>query len=283
MKITQSNFLTTSDGTHIYFEDLGAGNPILMVPGFLCTTKFFEKNAQVLSKDFRVITMDPRGQGNSSKSTGGNTLKRHAQDIKELIEHLNLEDVVLLGWSLAASVLVTYANEFNQYRLSGMVMMDGSLFPFSGEDWNHHRARDYDVDNWFDTYMPLYYNPQEYYEKFISRISNADGMSDKDKEWILKECKKTMPWSALELHYDFCHTDNVVNLKNITVPVSIFGAESKAYGLDMVRKFADDVSGYSEINCFYHSGHLMFLYEADKFNECLGNFVIKANELKKVN
>jgi len=65
------------------------------------------------------MKIDPRGQGNSSKSTGGNTLKCHAQDIKELIEHLNLEDVVLLGWSLAASVLVTYAKEFNQYRLSG--------------------------------------------------------------------------------------------------------------------------------------------------------------------
>ena len=97
MKITADNFFTTSDGIHIYFEDRGSGLPIVMVPGFLCTTKFFEKNAEVLSKEFRVITMDPRGQGNSSKTCQGNTIRRNAQDIKELIDHLGLEHVVLLG------------------------------------------------------------------------------------------------------------------------------------------------------------------------------------------
>ena len=83
MTITKRNFFTASDGAHIYFEDVGQGLPILMVPGFLCTTKFFEKNALALSDEFRVVTMDPRGQGYSSKTCGGNTLKRHAQDIRE--------------------------------------------------------------------------------------------------------------------------------------------------------------------------------------------------------
>ena len=96
MKITADYFFTTSDGIHIYFEDRGSGLPIVMVPGFLCTTKFYEKNAEVLSKEFRVITMDPRGQGNSSKTCQGNTIRRNAQDIKELIDQLGLEHVVLL-------------------------------------------------------------------------------------------------------------------------------------------------------------------------------------------
>ncbi len=279
MTITERNFFTASDGAHIYFEDVGQGLPILMVPGFLCTTKFFEKNARALSGEFRVVTMDPRGQGYSSKTCGGNTLIRHAQDIRELIDHLDLDRVVLLGWSLAASVVVTYASRHRQHRLNGLVMMDGSLFPFSGEDWNHHRGRDYNIQNWFDTYLPLYYHPEEFYDKFIARISNREGMSDQDKQWITAECRKTMPWSALELHYDFSHTNNVAHLKEITVPVSIFGAQSEAYGLDMVEKFAGEVGGYSEVNCFYESGHLMFLYEAEKFNQCLRRFVLKANDL----
>ena len=153
MKITADNFFTTSDGIHIYFEDRGSGLPIVMVPGFLCTTKFFEKNAEVLSKEFRVITMDPRGQGNSSKTCQGNTIRRNAQDIKELIDHLGLEHVVLLGWSLASSIVVSYAAEFEQYKLNGLVTMDGSLYPFSDADWNHHRGRDYNLQNWFDTYL----------------------------------------------------------------------------------------------------------------------------------
>ena len=142
VKITADNFFTTSDGIHIYFEDRGSGLPIVMVPGFLCTPKFFEKNAEVLSKEFRVITMDLSGQGNSSKTCQGNTIRRNAQDIKELIDHLGLEHVVLLGWSLASSIVVSYAAEFEQYKLNVLVTMDGSLYPFSDADWNHHRGRD---------------------------------------------------------------------------------------------------------------------------------------------
>jgi non-heme chloroperoxidase len=277
MKITEKNFFTTSDGAHIYFEDRGSGPALIMVPGFLCTTKFFEKNAEALSKEFRVITMDPRGQGNSSKTLQGNTLKRHAKDIHELAEHLKLDKFVLLGWSLAASTVVTYATDFKQDKLMGLVMMDGSLFPFSGDEWNHHRARNYDVDNWMNVYLPLFYDSETYYQKFMERI----GCHEEDKEWVIKECRKTMPWTGLELHYDFCLTNNVKNLPKITVPVAVFGAKSKAYGLEMVHKFASLVSGYSEVDEFYDSGHLMFMYEADKFNQRLTKFMHKAVDMDK--
>ena len=276
MKITEKNFFTTSDGAHIYFEDRGQGTALIMVPGFLCTTKFFERNAEVLSKDFRVITMDPRGQGYSSKSCHGNTMKRNAQDIYELANHLNLEKFVLLGWSLAASTVVSYASQYHQEKLLGLVLMDGSLFPFSGDNWNRHRARDYNIQNWQDVYFPFYYNPEAFYNKFMERIC----CKEEDKEWVIAECKKTMPWTALEIHEDFCHTNNFKNLSKITVPVAIFGAKSKAYGLEMVHKFASMVGGYSEVVEFYESGHLMFLYEADKFNKYLKAFMYKTISLQ---
>lgn len=277
MKITVDNFFTASDGAHIYFEEQGQGAALIMVPGFLCTGRFFEKNAEALSKEFRVITMDPRGQGFSSKTTGGNTIRRHAQDVRELVDHLRLESVVLLGWSLAASIVAEYAVQFDQYRLAGLVMMDGSLFPFSNESWNHHRGRDYNVQNWHSVYMPLFYNPTEFYEKFFQRI----GLREEDREWVTAECRLAMPWSALELHYDFCHTDNVSKLPKITVPTAFFGAASKDYGLEMPNTFASRVSGYSEVVEFYRSGHLMFLYEAEKFNTELARFVRKANKLSR--
>lgn len=281
MKITEKNFFTTSDGVHIYFEDYGSGIPLVMIPGFLCTTKFFEKNAEVLSKKFRVILMDPRGQGYSSKTATGNTLNRNAQDIYELIEYLHLENVILLGWSMAASIVVTYASNYRQKHLAGLVMMDGSLFPFSDAPWNHHRARDYDIESWLNNYLPLVHNPDDFYEKFIARISNNGQMSSQDREWIVNECRKTAPWTALEIHYDFCHTNNVEKLKAITIPAAFFGAKSKAYGLEMPEYFAKQVSGYSEVDEFYESGHLMFIHEAEKFNRLLTAFIEKVINMKK--
>jgi hypothetical protein len=72
MKITKDNFFTTSDGAHLYFEDTGEGTPLVMVPGFLCTTRFFSRNTPELSKHCRVVAVDPRGQGRSSKTLTGN-------------------------------------------------------------------------------------------------------------------------------------------------------------------------------------------------------------------
>ena len=279
MKITTENFFKTSDGAIIYYEDVGSGIPILMVPGFLCTTKFFCKNVEALCAKYRMITMDPRGQGNSSKSLCSNNMRRNALDIKELIDHLNLENVILLGWSVAASVVVSYAAEFNEHKLAGLALVDGSLHPFSGEPWNHHRGKDYNIDNWFATYQPLVYNPQKFYEEFTARISNHGNMPEEDRKWIMAECMKTMPWTAMEIHYDFCHTNNVPNLEKLKVPVAVFGSDSKAYGLDMVNEYMRRIPGYSETHEFYESGHLMFYYESEKFNNCLDSFARKACEI----
>ncbi|WP_409967363.1 alpha/beta hydrolase [Bengtsoniella intestinalis] len=269
MEVSQNNFFTTSDGIHLYYEDRGSGQTLVMIPGFLCTCKFFEKNAIALSKKYRVITIDPRGQGFSSKTALGNNLKRHALDIKELVDHLSLDSFVLLGWSLASSVVVTYASNFSQHKLAGLVLMDGSLFPFSGDDWNHHRGKNYNVENWHNVYMELETNRTNFNEKFFDRI----GLQAEDREWVTAECAKTLSASAIELHYDFSHTNNVDTLHRISVPTAFFGAQSKAYGLDMVEFFASKVSGYSKVVKFYESGHLMFMYEADKFNRELSDFI----------
>ena len=273
MELSGKNFLKTTDGAHIYYEEYGTGHEqaILMVPGFLCTTKFFRRNAQVLSQEYHVILMDPRGQGLSSKTLSGNTVERNARDIGELIGHLGLKKLVLLGWSVGSSVSLEYAVEMDPGRLAGLILVDGSLFPLSGEDWNKHRARAYNVQNWMDTYLPLYYEPQKFYDRFIERISNGL-MSDEDRIWVGEECRKTLPWTALELHYDFCHTDNLPLLPRLSVPVCFFGGNSKAYGLQMLEEYSSRVTVPSRVCPFYESGHLMFYYEADKFNACVRDF-----------
>ncbi len=271
MRPTSQNFFQTSDGARIYFEESGSGRPILLVPGFLGTTRFFCRNTGPLSQGHRVVVMDPRGQGFSSKTPGGNTVLRNARDIAELVEYLNLNDFLLLGWSLASSVALVYATDLDKGRLSGLILVDGSLFPLSGEAWNKHRARDYDVQNWMDTYLPLWQNPREFYDRFVDRISNG-AMSPEDRTWVLAECQKTMPWTALELHYDFCHTDSFSRLPRLRVPVAFFGGNSPSYGLEMLDAYAAQVTVPATVCPFHESGHLMFYDEPDHFNRLVMQF-----------
>lgn len=276
-EMNAANFFQTTDGAWIHFEDTGKGTPILFVPGFLCTTEFFRRNAPELAKNFRVILMDPRGQGFSSKTLCGNTMKRNAMDIRELIDYLNLEHVVLAGWSSGSSIAVSYAADTCQHRLAALVLIDGSLYPFADAEWNKHDFSAFRLQNWAKDYLSLCYEPEEFFRLFIDRISNGC-IGSEDLAWITKECRLTMPWTALEFHYDFSQTDNFTRLESITVPVCLCGAASQSYGVEMMDAYAQKLSGRVEINRFTKSGHLMFYYEAEKFNRCISDFVRTVEE-----
>jgi non-heme chloroperoxidase len=73
-----------------------------MLSGWTCTSNFFCKNIEKLSKKFSVIAVDFRGHGESEKAGFGHRIARYAKDIRYLITTLELEDVILLGWSKGA-------------------------------------------------------------------------------------------------------------------------------------------------------------------------------------
>lgn len=80
----------TKDGALIYYEDQGQGKPLVMIHGWSCSSKVFKNNVPELAKDFRVITIDLRGHGKSSKILHGHTIPQYAQDVRAVIEHLKL-------------------------------------------------------------------------------------------------------------------------------------------------------------------------------------------------
>src|SRR5438128_2170711 len=91
----------TSDGVSLHYFDAGKVDApaIVFIPGWTMAADIFEPQINGLQKDFRVVALDPRSQGDSEKTNAGNTLERRALDTKELIEHLHLKDVTLVGWS----------------------------------------------------------------------------------------------------------------------------------------------------------------------------------------
>ena len=100
--------LETEDGAKIYYEDHGEGQPILFVRGWLCSSRFRQKNVLDLASEFRVVTIDLRGHGNSSKILTGHTIRQYARDVREVIERLGLQESVLVGWSLGGPVVLSY-------------------------------------------------------------------------------------------------------------------------------------------------------------------------------
>lgn len=272
----KNNFFKTSDGTNIYFEEHGEGTPILFVPGFLCTSKFFMRNITILARTNKVIVMDSRGHGSSDKTLQNLTIERCAQDVKELIEHLNLNNVLLAGWSLGGSVVMSYWEQFKNYRISALGIIDSALYPFASADWNSHSLKGFNLDAMTAVMSRAIADYAAYCRAFASVIwKNPPELSD--VEWVTTEMSKTPPWIAFALYSDFLHRDYVSVLPSVTIPTLLCASDSMAIprSVDMSKVYKQQLTASSELHTFDEGGHMMFYLETEKFNKIVLDFVAK--------
>lgn len=88
------------NGANVYYEERGEGQPIVLLHGVWAGLRFFQPQREGLSEEYRVIALDFRGHGRSSKTEMGHTLPQYARDLRVFIQKLELEEVILAGWSM---------------------------------------------------------------------------------------------------------------------------------------------------------------------------------------
>ena len=92
--------IITKDKTSIWFKDWGTGQPIVFSHGWPLSSDAFEDQMFFLaSHGYRVIAHDRRGHGRSSQPWQGKDMDHYADDLAELVEHLELKDAVHIGHS----------------------------------------------------------------------------------------------------------------------------------------------------------------------------------------
>ncbi|MBD2247866.1 alpha/beta hydrolase [Nostoc sp. FACHB-888] len=113
-----------SGNIDIYYEDFGAGQPIVLIHGFPLSGHSWEKQVAVLlDKGYRVITYDRRGFGNSSQPSLGYDYDTFADDLNTLIAKLDLHNTVLVGFSMGSGEVTRYLGKYGSERVSKAVLM----------------------------------------------------------------------------------------------------------------------------------------------------------------
>src|SRR5271155_4790565 len=135
----KSKFFTTSDGVRLHYLESGSGPTILFVPGWTMPAEIWQPQIEYFSRNYHVVAVDPRSQGESDKPAEGNYPGRRAQDYKELIDHLGGSPVVLVGWSLAVHEALTYVEMFGTYKLNALVLVDLGVYTESTQEERDHR------------------------------------------------------------------------------------------------------------------------------------------------
>ena len=137
----------------LYYEDHGSGQPVVLIHGYPGDGTTWEKQTAVLLEaGKRVITYDRRGFGKSDKPTSGHDYDTYAADLSALVSALDLQDAVLVGFSMGTGEVVSYISRYGSHRVAKAVFI-GALQPFllKTEDNPSGAMSQDDVDDFLDT------------------------------------------------------------------------------------------------------------------------------------
>jgi non-heme chloroperoxidase len=114
----------------IHYEDHGSGSPVVLIHGYPLNGNSWERQErELLAAGHRVITYDRRGFGRSSQPTTGYDYDTFAGDLNALLEHLDVTDIALVGFSMGTGEVVRYLGTYGPARVRKAALL-GVIGPF---------------------------------------------------------------------------------------------------------------------------------------------------------
>jgi non-heme chloroperoxidase len=120
------SFITTKDGTQIFYKDWGTGTPIVFHHGWPLSADDWDNQMMFFRlKGFRVIAHDRRGHGRSSQTDTGNEMDTYASDVDQLTAHLGLKGAFHIGHSTGGGEVARYVARYGgNGRVAKAVLLD---------------------------------------------------------------------------------------------------------------------------------------------------------------
>ena len=212
----------------IYYEDHGTGQPVVLIHGYPLNGHSWEKQERVLLEaGYRVIAYDRRGFGQSSQPTIGYDYDTFAADLNTLLNHLRLNDIVLVGFSMGTGEVTRYLGRYGSDRVRKAVLM-GAIPPFLLKTGDNPDGVDKSV---FDGIKAAVVKDRPaYFKDFLDNFYNVDvlgGTRISEQAWQ-NSFNVACVASAYAAYacVDTWLTDFRADLPNIDVPVLLLHGDA---------------------------------------------------------
>ncbi|HLS78467.1 MAG TPA: alpha/beta hydrolase [Nocardia sp.] len=216
-------YITTSDGTQIYYTDRGSGQPIVFSHGWPLNSDAWQVELKLFADaGFRVIAHDRRGHGRSARTYSGNDMDTYARDLAELIEALDLRDVVLVGHSTGGGEVVRYAARHGKGRVA-KIATAGAVPPIMLKSDTNPEGTPIEV---FDEIRAsLLKDASQFYQDLAESFYGADregaAVSQGAKDDFWRQGMQADLTAAYDCVKAFSETDQTEDLRAIDVPMLI--------------------------------------------------------------
>jgi non-heme chloroperoxidase len=117
-------FVTTDDGTEIFYKDWGTGQPMVFHHGWPLSSDDWDAQMMFfVLRGYRVIAHDRRGHGRSTQTSDGHDMDTYAADAAAVVEHLDLHDAVHVGHSTGGGEVARYVARHGAGRVAKAVLI----------------------------------------------------------------------------------------------------------------------------------------------------------------
>ncbi len=263
------SYVEVAPGVDIYYEDEGEGPALVLIPGWTFTTKVFDHQFAAFSESHRVISFDPRSHGRSTVTSDGNNYATQAADFAKLLEHLNVENPVILGWSAGSLTAWHHVRNHGTDGIRGFVSVDMPPLGMSDDrsDWVEGTIPD--LAGFFQGVQTAQ-GQRGIITWYADNIMIEGDMSPELTAWIVEQSSATPPLIAANLIADVCFANYLEEAKKVDADIpSLFCVAD--HWSETAGSFLAKHCSNSRVEAF--GGHMMFWEYPERFNTILAEFL----------
>ena len=262
----------------LHYEDYGTGKPVVLIHGWPLSGRSWENQVPALVEaGHRVITYDRRGFGASSQPWGGYDYDTFAADLNTLLEHLDLREVSLVGFSMGGGEVVRYIGTYGSDRVAKAVLASAVPPYLYRSDDNPEGALDDDAIAGFLAGVTS--DRIAFLDEFTTGFFSAGGelkVSQAQREYARDIAAFASPKGTLECITAFGRTDFRGDLEKITVPTLVIHGDSDAIvPFEASGKRSAQAIAGSELVVIEGGPHGINASHAEQFNRALLGFLAR--------
>ncbi|MGY2134262.1 alpha/beta fold hydrolase [Hymenobacter sp. HD11105] len=273
----RAEYIEVEPHVWLHVTDLGEGQPVVLIHGWPLSDAMYEyQYAHLVEQGFRVIGITLRGFGLSDKPGGNYNYDVFADDIKVVLDKLNIVEATLGGFSMGGATVVHYVAKYKGAHVSRMALF-GAAAPLwtKRPDFSYGIWTKADVDGLItlnNTNRPLLF---ETFGQIFP--ASPTSLSPGHGAWLGTIQAQASPYAMAECLKALRDTDLRADLQQITLPTLILhGKLDKICSYELAEQL-HALLPQSQLVPFEQSGHALFVEEREKFNTELVNFLTKAS------
>jgi pimeloyl-ACP methyl ester carboxylesterase len=264
-----TRFHELPDGARLAYDDTGKGRPVVLLHGVCMSRRFFDRNTGPLAERFRVVNVDLRGHGESPASEGGHTVARYAQDVKHLVDTLDLDGAVLVGWSMGTFVIWDLLRQFGGAGIAGHVNVSQGPTDLARDGWE---LGGFTLAALFEALAAV----QTDFEAFANEIIPAMFMHEPTADEhaaLLGEILRVGPNAGACILLDQTLQDYRELVASYDLPTLLTWGVDEKFVAAGNGPWLQAAQPDAELVVFEHSGHCPMWEEPERFNQVVGDWI----------